>query len=98
MAKACLVCGSTEFYIVAEGGMGENAECCRCGSLHLNDPFGLKLLRPGKPKPKVISADKTEQEFDSDEEAFAHIKANWERGMYMIDSGGVMATDPRYRP
>jgi hypothetical protein len=100
----CKVCGSSELKVVAEAGLGQNLECTKCGSLHLSSPFGLELLQAGQPKPKAIYrepvTDKTFRvEFDTDEEAFAYV-AEWNRkhgvvpGAYVIDSGGVLATDP----
>lgn len=100
----CKVCKSGALKVVAEAGLGQNLECNKCGSLHESSPFGLKLLRAGKPKPKAVyrepvTNESSYVEFDTEDEAFAYV-AEWNRkhgvipGAYVIDSGGVLATDP----
>lgn len=96
-SPTCLVCEYNEFYVLGDGP-GENATCAKCGSLHQNTPFGLRLLRTGQPKPKVVLPNKEEITFDSDKEAFDWIKNNWSRGTYMVDSEGIVATDPLHKP
>lgn len=103
-SKECLVCGHGGFRITAEGGGGQNAVCRKCGSLHLNSPFGLELLRAGTPAPKVILPSGEKIECETGTDALTECAA-WNRehhprggtgdpGAYVIDSEGVMATDP----
>lgn len=103
--RRCLVCGHNKLFIVAEAGLGENVECDRCGSLHLavRQIGKWELLRSGKPKAKIVFL-RGEPRYgeevicDSDKEALRYLKANWVYGMYIIDSGGAVLTDGRYRP
>lgn len=102
--KKCLVCGSRDLCVVAEGGGGQNARCDRCGSLHLWSPFGMELLQAGQPRPKVVFPDRSEKDFESNAEAIEYARS-WNRihrpqggtsdpGAYVIDDEGVLATDP----
>ncbi len=102
--KTCKVCEHDRFAVTAEGGGAENIVCEKCGSLHLNGPFGLELLRTGQPAPKVVLPDGEKIKCETDAEALEHCAA-WNKvhhprggigdpGAYVIDSEGVMATDP----
>lgn len=99
--KQCQVCKGKDFIVVAELGGGENVRCEKCGSLYTWSPFGLELIQTGQPKAKVVLPDGEDIICDSNQEAFEVAKA-WNRvrravpGAYVIDDGGVMATDPRY--
>ncbi len=98
-SKNCLVCRHDKFAVTAEAGLGENVVCEKCGSLHLYSPFGLELLRAGTPSPKVVLPDGEKIEYGTDSEALEEC-ATWNKahqvrpGAYVIDSEGVMATDP----
>lgn len=96
----CLICGHDRLYVTAQAGLGQNVKCDRCGSLHLavQEIGKWKLLRAGQPKPKVMMYGEFIQEFDSDQEALTYVKMHWKRGMYMVDSDGVVATDSLHHP
>ena len=100
--KQCQVCQGKDFVVVAEGGGGENVRCEKCGSLYTWSPFGLELIQAGQPSAKVILPDGQEAIIcDSNEEAF-DVAKTWNSGhnvipgAYVIDDGGVVATDARY--
>lgn len=101
--KQCQVCQGKDFVVVAEGGGGENVRCEKCGSLYTWSPFGLELIQAGQPSAKVVLPDGCGEPIicNSNQEAFDVAKA-WNRthdanpAAYVIDDGGVVATDARY--
>ncbi len=100
--KQCQVCNSRKFVVVAEGGGAQNVRCDKCGSLYTWSVFGLELIQAGQPKAKVVLPEGEGDEIvcSSNQEALEIAKA-WNSvhhvtpGAYVIDDGGVLATDPR---